>query len=71
MKNGLRSTSSHDWNGISFAPSAARQPRITTPYLCFSHFFAIAPAATRTTVSRAEARPPPRASRAPYFCQYV
>ena len=28
-------------------------------------------AATRTVVSRAEARPPPRGSRMPYFCQYV
>src|SRR5256885_16658703 len=34
-----------------------------------SHFFAIAPAATRTSVSRADARPPPRASRMPYFCR--
>ena len=27
--------------------------------------------ATRITVSRADARPPPRASRTPYFCRYV
>jgi len=31
----------------------------------------MAPAATRTAVSRAEARPPPRGSRAPYFCHQL
>ena len=34
------------------------------------NFFAIAPAATRPIVSRAELLPPPRASRKPYFISY-
>ena len=32
---------------------------------------AMAPAATRIAVSRAELRPPPRWSRMPYFISYV
>ena len=40
-------------------------------YLDFYSFFATAPAATRATVSRALARPPPRKSRSPYFLSYV
>jgi len=68
-KKGLPSTSSQDTKGISIGPSAPMQARMTMPWRSFSHFFAIAPAATRTAVSRADERPPPRWSRRPYFCR--
>src|SRR5207244_4560043 len=55
--------SSQDLNAILFGPSCARCPRTSTLYRSRSHFLAIAPAATRIMVSRAEARPPPRRSR--------
>ena len=44
---------------------------MTVPVLVARNFRAMAPAATRMAVSRAEARPPPRWSRTPYFAWYV
>ena len=38
---------------------------------CLSSFLAIAPAATRPMVSRADDRPPPATARMPYLASYV
>src|SRR6185503_8342363 len=66
-KKGFSPTASQDLNAILFGPICARWPRTSTPYRSRSHFFAIAPAATRIAVSRAEARPPPRRSQAVFL----
>ena len=68
-KNGLLFTSSQLANGMIFSPIWVMWPRMTMPNCSASHFLAIAPAATRTAVSRADERPPPRGSRMPYLCQ--
>ena len=59
-KKGLACTASQLLNGISMGPSCVMQPRTTTPNFRRSHLRAIAAAATRTAVSRADWRPPPR-----------
>ncbi|MNE45976.1 hypothetical protein D3C80_1402940 [compost metagenome] len=41
-------------------PSWERKPTISMPCICLRYFLAMAPAATRMAVSRAEERPPPR-----------
>jgi len=38
---------------------------------CLSSFLAMAPAATRPIVSRADERPPPATARMPYLASYV
>ena len=41
--------------------------RISVPAICLRIFLAMAPAATRPIVSRADERPPPAMARTPYF----
>ncbi|MNY21290.1 hypothetical protein D3C86_1548240 [compost metagenome] len=60
QKNGFCSTRSQSLIASGMSPIWVRQPRITMPNFCARYFFAIAPAATRMAVSRAEERPPPR-----------
>jgi hypothetical protein len=45
--------------------------KISVPAICFSTFLAMAPAATRPMVSRADDLPPPAIARTPYFMSYV
>jgi len=66
QKNGLLPTSAQSQRARSMAisPIWTRAPRMVTPG---STLAAMAPAATRIAVSRAEERPPPRWSRMPYL----
>jgi hypothetical protein len=57
--------------GISIGPELAHPAADRDAVALASHLRAIAPAATRTAVSRADERPPPRWSRKPYFCVYT
>ena len=52
-------------------PMGARHESTRGTYRIFNHFSAIAPAATRPIVSRADERPPPLEARTPYFSWYV
>ena len=54
-------------SGIVTSPIELTQQLIDVPYVSPSHFSAIAPAATRPIVSRAEERPPPEEARVPYL----
>mmetsp|Transcript_6980 Transcript_6980/g.15954 ORF Transcript_6980/g.15954 Transcript_6980/m.15954 type:complete len:312 (+) Transcript_6980:265-1200(+) len=54
-------------SGSTMSPTELTHDTSSVLYLSFSHFSAIAPAATRPMVSRALARPPPLAARKPYF----
>mmetsp|Transcript_46866 Transcript_46866/g.111599 ORF Transcript_46866/g.111599 Transcript_46866/m.111599 type:complete len:314 (+) Transcript_46866:301-1242(+) len=54
-------------SGQTMSPTPETHDTISTPYFSLSHFSAMAPAATRPIVSRAEDRPPPLAARKPYF----
>ncbi len=68
-KKGLFGICASSSKGMAMSPICVIQPTKRVPCFCASHFFATAPAATVGAVSRAEARPPPRGSRRPYFCQ--
>jgi hypothetical protein len=52
---------------IRTSPMEETQQEISTPYVSCNHFSAIAPAATRPIVSRAEDLPPPEDARVPYL----
>ncbi len=58
-------------SGILIGPIDETQHEISVPYVSCSHFSAIAPAATRPIVSRADERPPPDEARLPYLSWYV
>ena len=47
-------------NVMIFSPICVTQQIISVSNCSFNHFLAIAPAATRAAVSRADERPPPR-----------
>mmetsp|Transcript_4857 Transcript_4857/g.13018 ORF Transcript_4857/g.13018 Transcript_4857/m.13018 type:complete len:240 (+) Transcript_4857:244-963(+) len=72
----LASTSSSETRSTSTSaaatsPTRCTYPTISTPAYSASSFFAIAPAATRPIVSRADERPPPATERMPYFASYA
>ena len=52
-------------------PTDDTKAMISTPCANARYFSAMAPAATRPIVSRAEERPPPDEARIPYFSWYV
>ena len=58
-------------SGMRTEPIESTQHAISHPYCSLSHFSAMAPAATRPMVSRAEERPPPDEARVPYLIWYV
>ena len=60
QKNGFCSTCDQSLISSGISPIWVRQPRISMPNFSARYFLAIAPAATRIAVSRAEERPPPR-----------
>ncbi len=60
QKNGLFSTSSSKTCSALIGPSCDKYPLISIPAIFCKYFLAMAPAATRIAVSRAEERPPPR-----------
>ena len=60
QKNGFCSTCDQSLISSGMSPIWVRQPRISIPNFSARYFLAIAPAATRMAVSRAEERPPPR-----------
>ena len=68
-KNGLLAMCSWPSNGMTISPICDRWATKRVPCCCFSHFRAIAAAATVGAVRRADARPPPRGSRKPYLCR--
>lgn len=55
----------------SSSPTDETKATISTPWTRERYFSAMAPAATRAIVSRAELRPPPLLARTPYFSWYV
>ena len=62
-------SSSRVANGNSTFPTLPTNATISTPHASFRYFSAIAPAATRPMVSRAEARPPPLDALRPYLAR--
>ena len=60
QKNGFPSTAFGSTTSNAKSPICARWPRMTVPVVVARYLRAMAPAATRIAVSRADARPPPR-----------
>lgn len=56
-------------NGNPTFPTPLTNATISTPYASLRNFSAMAPAATRPIVSRAEARPPPDEALTPYLAR--